>query len=289
MATAEAAEAIGKQNLQLTEDGSFQLRPGDFNSESNHHLHPAQHAGGRSEHDQGSPDAALVVADEYLWSVDDFELPVRIRFKFRFLTPGELLPCFSENRVPFGGQRPDALSWYCATHRDDFTFRTGMFNGFPVAVRRQPLRCEVGREYMMDCFLTINPRTGYLDAGYFVDGNCIAQARERAPNERGRMSDRMPSFHRGSFGVAVYSGDEHKVLTDITVQNSESLLHTLTALCKKRHYGMAAELLQGLHPGLDTGMGDGFADVIWPCFEVRSVNFFHSMSAIVATRSILVD
>ena len=42
----------------------------------------------------------------------------------------EIISAFSLNKKRWGtnNPQPDALTWYCAPHRNDFTFRTGMFN-----------------------------------------------------------------------------------------------------------------------------------------------------------------
>ena len=183
-----AAEEDHDTQGELTDDGAFRLRPRDFGSAAD------VFGGGRPAEPPHSPvqlaeageagDEPLLVGDSYLWSARSFDLPVRIRFTFTFLTPGELLPCFSANCEQFGGANPDALSWYIATHRDDFTFRTGMFNGFPHCRRGEPLRCEIGKQYNMEC--CIHPAgTGYptgMKASYYIDGEFYAQVglRERS-------------------------------------------------------------------------------------------------------------
>jgi len=43
----------------------------------------------------------------------------------------EFIGAFSLNKATWGNKNVDALSWYAATNRKDFTFRSKMFGDFP--------------------------------------------------------------------------------------------------------------------------------------------------------------
>lgn len=57
-------------------------------------------------------------------------LPVTVEFDAEAYSNSEIIAGFSSNRRRwgFGG---DALTIYLAPHRKDFSFRTGVFEGFP--------------------------------------------------------------------------------------------------------------------------------------------------------------
>jgi len=60
------------------------------------------------------------------------DLPVRIEYEVK---PGaqnsECIGVFSHSQADWGDANADGLTWYLAPHRTDFTFRTGLFAGFP--------------------------------------------------------------------------------------------------------------------------------------------------------------
>ena len=71
----------------------------------------------------------------------------------------------------WGSANADALSWYLATDRSDFTFRTGMFAGFPAACRpTSGFNAQVGQKYHFD--VEIDSTT----ASYSIDGMSYAIA-----------------------------------------------------------------------------------------------------------------
>ena len=114
------------------------------------------------------------LTNKYLWSNYEVQIPAKIDFTFTFDIEGdsEFHPCFSKDCNGWGGANStDALSWFMATHRQDFTFRTGMFEGFPKTKRpHNGFKCETNRAYKMSC--TIEPTT----AKYYIDGELYAEA-----------------------------------------------------------------------------------------------------------------
>ena len=91
--------------------------------------------------------------EAYIWSNAQFELPIKIRHGFTFKKPGEIHPAFSLNKKHWG-HGSDALSWFMATMRQDFTFRTKLFGEFPASVREHSgFKCKVNQHYIMECFI----------------------------------------------------------------------------------------------------------------------------------------
>ena len=142
------------------------------------------------------------VKKEYVWNNDTYDLPVQIKFGFTFKTEGELIPAWSENKNEWGG-KCDALTWYMGTNRHDFTFRTEMFGGFPSIERPQPgFNAEIDKRYQMVAKI-------YPDrAEYSIDGELYA----KATYDEGKVP------LQGTFGFAIYSGDEHKIIDSVDIK-----------------------------------------------------------------------
>lgn len=86
----------------------------------------------------------------YLWCNQQHSLPVQIKFGFTFKTAGELIPAWSLTKEEWGSKSCDALSWYMSTNRNDFTFRTEMFGGYPGIERHsEGFNAEIGKRYEM--------------------------------------------------------------------------------------------------------------------------------------------
>lgn len=74
----------------------------------------------------------LDLRTSYLWTTKEYQLPIQVEFNFTFKKKGEFIPVWSKNKMQWSGSPGhDALSWYLATNRHDFTFRTGLFRSFP--------------------------------------------------------------------------------------------------------------------------------------------------------------
>ena len=138
---------------------------------------------------------------EYLWCSQEHQLPVQVEFGFEFKTEGELIPAWSQSKAEWGGSC-DALSWYMGTNRSDFTFRTGLFAGFPSVERPQKgFNVNKDERYTMQAKI-------YADrAEYSVNGQIYAKCKY----EEGTV----PA--KGHFGFAVYSRSEHKVIDSVKI------------------------------------------------------------------------
>lgn len=196
---------------------------------------------------------AFLVQDSYLWSALTFRPPLHVRFRFAFLTEGELLCCFSGNREPWSGVRPDALSWYMATNRADFTFRTQMFGGFIPTIQHRRFQCELNRQYTMDCTI------GSAGAQYSIDGEPYATCRG--------VSIPAP----GHVGFAVYAGNEVKQICGVAVQTSESVRTSLQAYGDSGQYIHAASLLEELPPFFAEALHADGLDVAAQLSEFRAL------------------
>ena len=97
-------------------------------------------------------------------------LPVQISFSFCLNTAQtEIHPCWSRSKRGWGQSGVDALSWFMADTRHDFTFRTEMFGRFVHVERPHPgFNLQVGRAY--HCEAEIHPTS----AKYSIDGELYA-------------------------------------------------------------------------------------------------------------------
>ena len=83
----------------------------------------------------------------------------------------EMIGAFSHSKRAWGGQpQCDALSWYTATHRCDFTFRTKMFHGFPRCKRGEPCELRAGEWHRVEVTLRKDA------ASYAVNGRHFGTA-----------------------------------------------------------------------------------------------------------------
>jgi len=136
------------------------------------------------------------ITDKYIWLPDLVSLPSEINYDVTCHNESdEFLPCFSKNKVQWGGSNPDALSWYLSPHRDDFTFRTNLFGTFPKVTRGAKIKAVVGQEYNIKCTI------GETSASYYVNGQLYATATYSAGTIPGD----------GNFGFAVYNPENISV------------------------------------------------------------------------------
>ena len=102
-----------------------------------------------------------------------------------------------------GQQGHDALSWYLATNRHDFTFRTGLFRSFPSCTRQQPgFDAKIGQTYKMSATIS------KTSASYSIDGKPYASTTYGEGT--------VPTS--GHQGFAIYGGNEHKVIDSIRIK-----------------------------------------------------------------------
>jgi len=82
----------------------------------------------------------------------------------------EMIGAFSHNKKRWAGGKKgeDALTWYAAPHRSDFTFRTKVFGGFPHVTSTHQ------RKVAPDKWHKIEVRLGTSRASYTVDGKHFA-------------------------------------------------------------------------------------------------------------------
>merc|ERR1712125_93327 len=74
------------------------------------------------------------------WSEAEIELPdekpITFSYEVKSISDNaEFIGAFSKNKAKWGNKDVDALTWYAAPHRTDFTFRSQMFGKFPPAKR----------------------------------------------------------------------------------------------------------------------------------------------------------
>ena len=99
------------------------------------------------------------------------------------------------------------MSWYIGTNRHDFTFRTDLFGGFPEIKRPiEGFNAEVGKRYELTA--EIHPER----AQYSVNGTVYATA----TYEKGKVP------LDGTFGFAIYNGEEHKVIDSVEIKEIKS-------------------------------------------------------------------
>jgi len=115
----------------------------------------------------------------HYWSPDAYTLPLKFRYDVRADTgTAECIGAFSHTKAAFGAMwdNVDALSWYLAPHRNDFTFRTRMFGEFPSVEHIRNTSLLVG------AWATVEVELAADSATYSVDGNMVARA-NLAPGE----------------------------------------------------------------------------------------------------------
>ena len=119
-------------------------------------------------------DADFNFGPKTLWMNKRFSRPFRLTFDYRFDTEGEMIPIYAhyqENWAGGGAATNYGVTWYAATNRHDFTFRTEIFNKFPPTKRPQRgYNMKVGQWYTMDS--TIDEKRCY----YSIDGKPYAEA-----------------------------------------------------------------------------------------------------------------
>ena len=112
------------------------------------------------------------IKDKNVWLPQSYSLPLTFSCTFICNTDrDELIPCFAKQQEGWTGQNKEALSWFMATHRHDFTFRTNLVGATPTIERHIPgFDVDVGREYRMTC------RVDKQSATYWIDDQKYATA-----------------------------------------------------------------------------------------------------------------
>ena len=120
------------------------------------------------------PDADFNFGPKTLWMNKRFQNPFRLTFDYRFEGAGEMIPIYSHFQENWGGRAGGnyGITWYAASNRHDFTFRTQIFNKFPPVKRgwNGGFNMKVGQWYTMDS--TIDNK----ECSYSIDGKLYAKA-----------------------------------------------------------------------------------------------------------------
>lgn len=129
----------------------------------------------------------------------------------------EIHPCFSGNQREWGQRDADGLTWYLATHRSDFTFRTQIFKDFPTSRRlARGTTLEVGVPYRVVCEI------GHTKAMYSV----ARLGDELVPYAECQLTPgAVPAS--GHFGFVTYDRTKACTIWDVHVTSSESVLPSL--------------------------------------------------------------
>jgi dsDNA-binding SOS-regulon protein len=99
-------------------------------------------------------------------SEEEFALPATISFDATMYGDGDpVIPWFSSNKKPWGDKDCDALTWFLAANRDDFTFRFRGYQGDGHNVTQlSKLRSIPGKSNRIVCTITST------SAEYYIDG-----------------------------------------------------------------------------------------------------------------------
>lgn len=121
------------------------------------------------EFEEGIAREEVMVDGENIWHRDLIVLsatPTIIRYDFMPIdTESEVIGAFSLNCHNWGDGDCDAVSWYAASHRSDFSFRGEMFEYCPPNLaQRSPTRVRAGEWHSMEVALSLS------EATYRVDG-----------------------------------------------------------------------------------------------------------------------
>jgi len=101
---------------------------------------------------------------QWIDELSGLQLPFTLRYKFIIYQDCELIPHYSKSRSEWTGSGKDeGLTWYHATNRHDFTFRTGIFKSFPSVLKKNPYNFKKNRTYK--CKITV----GKHGARYWID------------------------------------------------------------------------------------------------------------------------
>ena len=168
--------------------------------------------------------------------------------KYQVMATGsdtQIIGAFSLNRQHWDQGDCDALTWFAASHRDDFTFRHGMFEGFPPAGRGAPFKLRLGQWHLIQVSLSLRA------VEYSVDGRTFATLQ----NERRRGlvqhvdSGYWPS--RGYIGMIHAEGDwKFRDLEIVTASTAASHRRDEDAAPARDH---------------DGGQRDGGGETDWVC------------------------
>lgn len=100
---------------------------------------------------------------------DEFSLPATVSFDVTVKgSHDQIIPWFTSNRKPWGDDDCDALSWFLAPDRDDYSFRFRGYNFDHPTRQLLKLRAVPGKSHRMEC--TITPTS----AVYSIDGKKYA-------------------------------------------------------------------------------------------------------------------
>lgn len=151
------------------------------------------------------------IGSHYVWQKSLYTLPVTVTFDaICHDAKDELIPAFSFTKQEWGKDECDALTWYASPNRADFTFRTGLFGGFPSVTRAQKsgrtweFKPNVGEKFTMKCHITST------SAKYWINGEEYASSTY--------LEGTVPS--QGYFGFATY-GKENIDIENLTVTAQE--------------------------------------------------------------------
>jgi len=119
-----------------------------------------------------SSESGQIKGFQNTWSDTLIELPdnktVKLSYEVRSLSDNaEFIGAFSLNKAQFG-KNPDALTWYGATNRCDFTFRSQMFGGYPPSQEVSNKNLAKGTWHLFEVELSKN------SARYSVNGEVFA-------------------------------------------------------------------------------------------------------------------
>lgn len=66
----------------------------------------------------------------------------------------EVIGAYSYSLVPWKNEGMDAITWSLAVNREDFTFRTNMFEGFPEVEYKETFKLKKGEWYTVEVFIS---------------------------------------------------------------------------------------------------------------------------------------
>ena len=165
-------------------------------------------------------DADFDFGPKTLWMNKRFPRPFRLSFEYRFDTEGELIPIYAHYQENWGGGGAATnygVTWYGATNRHDFTFRTEIFGKFPPVKRPYAgFNMKVGQWYKMDS--TIDEK----ECSYSIDGKPYAIAHSLPEGS-------VPNS--GFFGMIHYSGQTHRSIRNMYLTKLNAKFQSNWKLC----------------------------------------------------------
>jgi len=111
--------------------------------------------------------------------LSNLTLPFTLRYKFKIKEDCQLIPHYSVKRSQWGQGNEEGLTWFHATNRCDFTFRTEVFRSFPEITTANTFTFEKNKSYKCKVEIT---QTG---ASYWINdklyGKCNYSADKVLP------------------------------------------------------------------------------------------------------------